>query len=168
MQTLDIISVNLWQILISLANLLLIFLILKKVLYKPVQGVLSKRKEEINEHYRTAEEAEKNALAAKEKYNAKLSAAADEAELILREATVRADRRGEKIVEEAKEKASVIMRQAQAEAELERKKATEGIKQEIVEVSTCLSEKILEREIRTEDHKKLIDSFISEIGDGNE
>ena len=32
-QSLDIISVNLWQILISLANLLIIYLILKKVLF---------------------------------------------------------------------------------------------------------------------------------------
>ena len=56
----------------------------------------------------------------------------------------------------------------QAEAALERKKAKEGIKQEIVDVSACLSEKILEREIKQADHKKLIDSFISEIGEGDE
>ena len=42
-QTLDVISINLWQILISLANLLLIFLILKKLLWKPVQKVMEIR-----------------------------------------------------------------------------------------------------------------------------
>ena len=30
------------------------------------------------------------------------------------------------------------------------------------------SEKILEREIKTSDHKKIIDSFIAEIGEGDE
>jgi F-type H+-transporting ATPase subunit b len=167
-QNLDIISVNLWQIIISLINLLLIFLILKKFLYKPVQNVMSKRQEEIDAHYKTAEDAEKDALEAKEKYETKLSSADSEAEAILKEAALRADRRGERIVEEAREKAGVIVRQAQAEAALERKKATEGIKREIVDVSACLSEKILEREIKTEDHRKLIDSFISEIGEGDE
>ena len=167
-QNLDIISVNLWQIIISLINLLLIFLILKKFLYKPVQNVMSKRQEEIDAHYKTAEDAEKGALEAKEKYETKLSSADSEAEAILKEAALRADRRGERIVEEAREKAGVIVRQAQAEAALERKKATEGIKREIVDVSACLSEKILEREIKTEDHRKLIDSFISEIGEGDE
>lgn len=167
-QNLDIISVNLWQIIISLINLLLIFLILKKFLYKPVQNVMSKRQEEIDAHYKTAEDAEKDALEAKEKYETKLSSADSEAEAILKEASLRADRRGERIVEEAREKAGVIVRQAQAEAALERKKATEGIKREIVDVSACLSEKILEREIKTEDHRKLIDSFISEIGEGDE
>lgn len=167
-QNLDIISVNLWQIIISLINLLLIFLILKKFLYKPVQNVMSKRQEEIDAHYKTAEDAEKDALEAKEKYETKLSSADSEAEAILKEAALRADRRGERIVEEAREKAGVIVRQAQVEAALERKKATEGIKREIVDVSACLSEKILEREIKTEDHRKLIDSFISEIGEGDE
>ena len=42
-QTLDVISVNLWSILISLANLLIIFLILKKLLWKPVKKVMEQR-----------------------------------------------------------------------------------------------------------------------------
>ncbi|MBQ7291090.1 MAG: F0F1 ATP synthase subunit B [Clostridia bacterium] len=168
MQNLDIISINIWQMLISLCNLLIIFLIVKKFLFGPIKNVMSKRQSEIDEHYKTAEAAEADAMRAKEEFEYKLTTADKEAASILKEATVRADRRGEKIIEEAKEKADVIVRGAQAEAELERKKATEGIKQEIVDVSTCLSEKILEREIKQADHKKLIDSFISEIGEGNE
>jgi F-type H+-transporting ATPase subunit b len=168
MQTLDIISVNIWQILISLCNLLIIFLVVKKFLFGPIQSVMKKRQAEIDEHYKTAEEAEKLALSAKTEFESKLAAADEEAASILKEATVRADRRGEKMIEEAKEKAAVIVRGSEAEAALERKKVKEGIKQEIVDVSTCLSEKILEREIKPQDHKKLIDSFISEIGEGNE
>ena len=37
-QSLDIISVNIWQILISLANLLIIYRILSKFLFKPVHS----------------------------------------------------------------------------------------------------------------------------------
>ena len=168
MQTLDIISINLWQTIISLINLLLIFLILKKFFYKPVGKVLSERRELLAKQYADAQKAEDEALANKAEWEEKMQSAEAEAESILKEATVRADRRGEKIVEEAKEKADVIVRTAQVEAELERKKAREGIKREIVDVSSCLSEKILEREIKTSDHKKLIDSFISEIGEGDE
>jgi F-type H+-transporting ATPase subunit b len=168
MQTLDIISVNIWQTLISLANLLLIFLILKKFFYKPVQKVLNERRAQLDKQYDEAQKAEDEAMASKAEWEEKMQGAEAEAESILKEATVRADRRGERIVEEAKEKADVIVRTAQAEAALERKKATEGIKREIVDVSSCLSEKILEREIKTSDHKRIIDSFISEIGEGDE
>ena len=47
MQSLDIISVNLWQILISLANLLIIFTILKRFLFKPVQKVVADRQAQV-------------------------------------------------------------------------------------------------------------------------
>ena len=124
--------------------------------------------EEIAKQLEEAQKAEDEALANKAAWEAKMQGADEKAESIIKEATALADRRGEKIIEEAKEKADVIVRGAQAEAALERKKATEGIKREIVDVSSCLSEKILEREIKTEDHKKLIDSFISEIGEGDE
>ena len=43
MQTLDVISVNIWQILISLANLTILFLLFKKFLFKPVKKVMEKR-----------------------------------------------------------------------------------------------------------------------------
>ena len=42
MQFLDIISVNIWDILISLINLLILFLVFKRFLFKPVQKMLDK------------------------------------------------------------------------------------------------------------------------------
>ena len=48
------------------------------------------------------------------------------------------------------------------------KKAQDSIKQEIVQVSTLLTGKMLEREINADDHKQIIDSFIEGIGDEND
>ena len=57
------------------------------------------------------------------------------------------------------------MAQAKESAELEIKKAEKTIKDEIVDVSYALTEKLLEREINEKDHDNLIDSFIDEIGE---
>ncbi len=168
MQTLDIISVNIWQILISLANLVLLFLILKKFLYKPVKAVLDQRQTELDAQYDAAAEAEKQANDNRDLWQEKLSKADEQADAILQSATENAKYRGERMVAEAKEQADSIIRIAQNEAKLERKKATEGIKREIVEVSGALTEKMLEREINTEDHRALIDSFIEKIGESND
>ena len=54
MQSLEVISVNLWQILISLVNLFLLFLILKRFLYKPVKSVLEQRQKELDDQYEAA------------------------------------------------------------------------------------------------------------------
>lgn len=168
MQSLDVISVNIWQILFSLANLLLLFILIKKLLFKPVKSVLDKRQETLDESYKAADEANAEAQKNREELEAKLAGANERADEIIRIATDNAKFRGEKIIEEAQERADGIIRVAQTEAELERKKAADSIKHEIVEVSSALSEKMLEREINTEDHRALIDSFIEDIGDGNE
>lgn len=168
MQSLDIISVNLWQILISLVNLLLLFLAFKKFLYKPVKSILAKRQAEIEKDYAAAKEAQADADENRRIWEEKMASAAAEADEIIRTATEKAKRRSDTMVEEAREKADGLVRVAQSEAELERKKAVDDIKREIVEVSGALTEKMLEREINTDDHRALIDSFIEEIGDGDE
>ena len=168
MQTLDIISVNLWHILVSLANLLLIYWIAKKFLFGPVKKLIAERQAAIDAQFAAAAAAEASALASKTEWEEKRAGAKAEADAILKQATELAERRAAQIVELADEKANGILRRAESEAELERKKATDGIKKEIVVVSSALAEKMLEREIDTNDHRVLIHSFIDKIGDGND
>ncbi len=168
MQTLDVISVNLWQILISLINLVLLFLIVKKFLFGPIKVVMEKRRNEIESGYESARRAMDEAESDREKWSQALSGAKAQADEILQNASDNAKYRGEKIISDANARAESIIRTAKSEAELERKKAEEGIKREIIEVSGALTEKMLEREINTDDHKNLIDSFIKEIGDSND
>lgn len=168
MQTLDIISVNLWHILASLANLLLIFWIVKKFLFGPVRKVLDQRQADIDHRYAAADEAQRMANENRDAWEAKLKGAHDEANAIIKEATDTAKYRAEQIVSEAGNRADGMVAQAKSEAELERRRAVEGIKREIVDVSAALAEKMLEREVKAEDHRALIDSFIEKIGEDDE
>lgn len=168
MQSLDIISVNLWQILISLANLVILFLILKKFLYGPVTKMLAKRREEIDTQYTEAETANKSALAKEREFTEKLSGAKAQAEAIVKDAADTAHTRSDKIIEDAKAQAEGIIKQAELDAELEHKRAEADIKTQIVDVSTALAEKMLEREVNADDHKSLIDCFIEEIGEDDD
>ena len=164
-ETLDIISVNLWQMAASLLNLLLLFLIIKKFLYNRVKKMLQDRQNTIDGNYEAAEKAKEEALSEKIAYEEKIKDAKEEAAQIIKSAANTAELRGERIVAEAKEKADGIVRRAETEAELELKKAEDRIKQEIVDVSALLAEKMLEREINADDHKAMIDSFIDGIGE---
>ena len=164
-QTLDVISVNIWQILISLANLLLIFLILKKFLWKPVQKVMQQRQDMVDKQFADAAQAEAKANEDKAQWAEKLATADEEAKARIAAADETARHHGERVVAEAKEKAQGIIRQAEAEAELERQKATASIRDEIADVSAELAEKMLEREINADDHRAMIASFLDEVGD---
>ncbi|MBQ2826459.1 MAG: F0F1 ATP synthase subunit B [Clostridia bacterium] len=168
MQTLEVISVNLWQILLSLANLVILFFILKKFLYKPVKKVLAERQAEIDSGYAAAAEAERSATADRDAWREKIKTAEAEAQSIIKTANDKANENSDRIIGDAKDKARDIIRRAEAEADLEYKKAQDDIKQEIVVVSTVLTEKMLEREIDEKDHRELIEAFISNMGDSND
>ena len=163
MQTLDVISVNLWHILVSLLNLVILFLLFKKFLFKPVKKMVADREAAINSKFEAAKEAEAMAKENEEKWNETLKEAGVKADSIIKNATDIAKSRAEGIIRDADIKADGIVEAAKKEAELERLKATDGIKREIVDISAAIAEKMLEREVNTEDHRAMIDSFINSI-----
>ena len=161
----DIISVNIWQILISLANLVIIFFILKLFLWKPVMKMLDERKAMVDKQFSDAKEAEEQANADKAQWATKLATADEEAAARIAAADETARRHGDRVIVDARVKADGILRQAEAEAQLERKKAEADIKREIAAVGAELAEKMLEREVNAADHEKMIQSFLGEMGD---
>ena len=168
MFNLDVISVNIWQILASLANLLILTWILKRFLFKPVKKILDARRAAIDADYAQAAAAKAEAEEDRLNYEAAMAAAQQTSDQIISEATRMAEHRGNEIVSEAREKATDIRRQAEADAMLERKKAEDDMKREIADVSARLTGKLLQREINEEDHRALIDSFLQEIGTEND
>ena len=167
MQFLDVISVNIWAILASLANLLVLTWIIKRFLFKPVKKMLDARRQTIDDYYAQAQAARDEAEENRLNYEAAMAAAKQTGDQIIADAERDAGFRGSEIVAEARERANEIRRQAEADAVLEKKKAEEDIRREIAEVSTQLTGKLLEREINPEDHRSLIDSFLREIDDDN-
>ncbi len=165
MQSLDVISVNFWQILVSLANLTILFLLIKKFLYKPVKKMLESRQNTIDKDYESAQEAKIEAEENKIAYEEKLAQAKTESDGIIQSAVKTAKMREDEIIADAQDKAAAIIRKAENDAKLELKKAEETIKTEIVDVGTRLAGKILEREVSKEDNKELVDSFLKEMGD---
>ncbi len=165
MQNLGVISVNIWAIVASLCNLLLLTWIIKKFLYKPVKKIIDSRRAAIDEDYAQAQAAREDAEKNRRRYEQAMAAAKETGDQIIADATRAAEHRSGEIVAEAREKATELRRQAEADAILERKKAEDDMRREIADVSTQLTGKLLEREINEEDHRSLIDSFLQQIGD---
>ena len=164
---LDVISVNFWQMLISLANLLILFLILKHFLFHPVKKILEARDSEVKGIYTEAESAKTEAETARSEYNAKLAGAESEAEEILRRAQQKANERSEELITEARDEAELLRRRAADEIEQEKKKAINEIKNDISALSMEIAEQVVGREVREEDHRALVDRFIGELGENS-
>ncbi len=76
-QSADVITVNLWQIIISLCNLLIIFLIIKKFLFKPVKAAMAKRQANIDKQLDDAAKAKSEADKSRAKWEETLAGAND-------------------------------------------------------------------------------------------
>lgn len=168
MQNLDVISINLWNVLISLCNLLILFFILKKFLYAPIRRVINERNSALCEQYSKAKQAQAVADERRLLWEEKLQNAKNEADEILNRASEQSKRASEQIISSAKENAAFIIKDAQKEADAEFKKAQNEIKKDIVDISAVLTEKLLNRELNTNDHHAIINDVISEMGDINE
>ena len=163
MQNLSVISVNFWQIVISLVNLLILTWIIKRFLYKPVKKMLDARRAAIDADYAQAKAAREEAEEDRLNYEAAMAAAKQTGDQIIADANRTAEFRSNEILAEARERASEIRRQAEVDAVLERKKAEAEMKHEIANVSAQLTGKLLQREINEEDHRSLIDSFLDDL-----
>ena len=117
MQNLDIISINIWQIVISLANLVILFLILKKFLFEPVKKIKAQRANEIEAEYRKADKARREADELKNGWEEKIATADQKADEIINEAVELANSRNEIMLYESREKADQIIRKAKADIE---------------------------------------------------
>ena len=75
MQNLSVISVNIWQILISMVNLLILTWIIKRFLYKPVKKMVDARRAAIDEDYARAKTAREEAEDHRRNYETAMAAA---------------------------------------------------------------------------------------------
>lgn len=160
----NFVSIGGWNIVVTICNTLITFLIVKKFLFKPVRKMLAARAEEVQVMYDQAESDRAEAAAMKKDYTESIANAKAEATQITQTATRRATVRSEEILAEASRQATDMKRKAEQSIEQERKKAMNEIKDEIAGLSVMIASKIVEKDISEEDHKRMIEDFIDKVG----
>ena len=159
------VGVNFWTMLFAWANLLIVYLFLSKLLFKPIKNMIDSRQKEIDDMYSDAEKSRASAAESKAEYEEKLSRAGEESEEILRRAVRRAELREEEILKEANEKAARVLERAEEQIELEKKRAINEVKDEVSSIAIDIAEAVIERDIKKADHDALIDEFIDKLGE---
>ena len=167
MQSLDIISVNIWQILISLINLLIIYRILKKFLFKPVQKVMNERQAQVDRIYGDANQSKAQAEQMKQEYEQKLASAREEADGLVKNAVQTAQKRSDQMVSEASAQASRIKQKADEEIAQQKKKMLQDVRDEISDLAVEIASKVVEREISPRDYDGFVEEFIRNVGENN-
>ena len=158
------VGLNVWTILFAWCNLLILYLFLKKILFKPVKKMIDSRQQEVDDMYSGAEAAEADAKAMKAEYEAKLAKADEESEEILRTAQRRAILKEEEILKEASTEATRIRDRATDEIALEKKRMLGEIKDEVSGMAIDIASAVIGREVSDKEHEQFIDQFIDGLG----
>ena len=150
----------------TFVNLIVFFLILKKLLFQPVMGMIEKREQMISGQIEDAEQKNTQAGLLKEKYEAELKNANQEAAMIVKTAKERGKEEYEKILRDAGAEASKIIADASKTVETEREKAVQGIQNEIAQVAIAAASKVIQENVDQASNEKILDDFLREAGAG--
>lgn len=167
MEVQKFISIAPWTMIFQLINLLILMVLFKKYLFKPVLAVLEKRREEIEGHYDEAQKAETAAKTMKAEYESRMAGAREEADRVIKTATDSANAMSASIVEDARAQADQLKRRAQTEIDMERRKAFDEVKGELSGIALDIAAQVIEREVNEKDHEAFIDEFIKNVGEAS-
>ena len=162
-----LITLDGWTFVAQICNLMIQLVICKKLLLNPVKKVIAERKAKADSQIADAEKLRTEAEAMKAEYEQNLQNARTEANQIVAAAQKTAAARSEELLGEARAQAAALKQKAEADIAQERKKAVNEVKDEIGGMAMEIASKVVEREIKEQDHQDLIDEFIKNVGEAS-
>lgn len=160
-----LVDIQLWQIILTICNTIILFLVLRWKLFTPVKEFMDNRAKEIETSIANAEQMKKDASDILESYQTKIAEAQTHGREIIEDARKTAQKRADEIIQNASDESAKIKEKAFKDIEMEKEKAIRSIKGEVADMTVLATEKLINKSIDTETSKKLIDEVINEIGD---
>ena len=161
----ELVGIVPWTFIAMICNLFIQIYLIKRFLFKPVNKILEERRALANAEIDNAVKEKTEALAMKSEYEKNMADAKNKANDILISAQKTASIQSEEMLREASAQASAIKAKAESDIAQEKRKAVNEIKDEIGGMAMEIAGKVIEREIKEDDHKKLIDDFIVNVGE---
>ena len=156
---------HLSTILFTILNLLVLFFILKKLLFGRVNAVLEQRAALVKSEIASAEATNQQAQELKAQYEDKLTDARHEAAKIVADAQNRAQRVYEGKMAEAETDAKRLRGEAERQIADQREAMLRSALNEVASLALLAAEKVAQRSMNQADDKALVDAFLSEVGE---
>ncbi len=156
------------EIFVSLASFLILFFVLARFAFPPITNMLEKRSETIRESLEKSEQTRVEAERLLEDYREQMAVARTEAQQVIEQGRKVADAMKDDIVAKAREEADGVLAKATETIESEKKAALAELQKSVADLSVAVAGKIIGEKLSTEDHVKLIERYVAEVGNLNE
>ena len=151
----------------TVVNVLILFLLLRKFLFKPVMDIIAQRQKQVDDDLNAAETSRKEAAAA-------MSAAQDKLHNVDTEAAARrqayeqqAENEKQQLLAEARKQADTIIAEGKAAAEAERQNKLRQADAQTTALARAMCEKLLARNLTEQDDARLLDDLLKKAGAEN-
>jgi F-type H+-transporting ATPase subunit b len=158
-------GINLGYLISQIINFALLLVLLRIFLYKPIVNMLDRRREKIKSDLKEAETARSQAETAKQEYEKQLEEAREERRSILAQAKEQAEKTREEILAKARTEAQELVSRTEEDMAALRSQALSGAQEQVVELALAAAGKLVGESLDDKAHRRLIQDFISEVGD---
>jgi F-type H+-transporting ATPase subunit b len=153
-------GINLPLLVVFIINFIVLLVLLRLFLYKPVLKMLDERARRTKEAMELAESTKKEYEQAKGEVQKQIEKGRQEAQAIVTQAVQAGERLREESRQEAAKQAQTIIDRTRAELETERNKMVEDLRREFVDISIAAAEKVIKETLDKEKHRKLIEETL--------
>lgn len=151
-----------WDLVWTIVNILVLFLLLNRFLFKPITEMMESRTAEIENNLKDAEDQKQKAHELTAQYEEKLQGAHAQAAQIVSEAKARGQQEYSSILSAAQQDAQKEKERSRAEMEREREDMLRGVQENVTELVLLTASKLSQKELDQESDRKLVDAFLSE------
>ena len=152
------------NLLYTVVNILVLFLLLRKFLYKPVMNIIAQRQKQVDDTLNAAETSRQEAVAALNDAQAKLRNV--DAEAAARRAAYeqQAEKDKQQLLADAQKQADAILAEGKAAAEAERQHKLREADAQTTALARAMCEKLLSRNLTEQDDSRLLDDLLEKAG----
>lgn len=153
------------NVLWTVINLLILFLLMKKFLYAPIQNIIAKRQELADQAMNEANAKQTEADAARVKYESSVKEVEDSKQSVISEARKTAGTEYQKILDQANVQAQTIMEEAKESAEREKFRMIRAAENDIADMVMNAAGRLAGLKGNNPQEQDLYDKFLNKAGE---
>jgi F-type H+-transporting ATPase subunit b len=147
----------------TIVTFLILFFVLRKFAFGPIQHMIDKRRDEIEQSITAADQARREQERLLAEYRVTIAKAKGEAEEIIKRAHEVAESTRTELVGHAKEQAHKEVEDARDQIQRETRKAIQEIKNQVADLAVLAAGKVTAKALTKEDHLRLVDEAMAEV-----
>ena len=152
------------NLLYTVVNILVLFLLLRKFLYKPVMNIIAQRQKQVDDALNAAETSKKEAATAMNAAQEKLRGVDNEAAARRTAYEQQAETEKQQLLADARKQADAIVAEGKAAAEAERQNKLRQADAQTTALARAMCEKLLSRNLTEQDDARLLDDLLEKAG----